>query len=35
MESYANDKKAPEVWYMPELPKGKDINNLEENELPF
>ena len=35
MESYANDKKAPEVWYMPELPKGKDINDLEENELPF
>jgi len=35
MDSFANDKKAPEVWYMPELPKAKDINDVGENEAPF
>ena len=32
IDSYANDKKAPEQWYMPEMPKAK---SMEDWEVPF
>ena len=35
IDSFANDKKAPEQWYMPEMPKAKDISDIEEDEIPF
>ena len=35
IDSYANDKKAPEQWYMPEMPKAKSIDDIKEGEAPF
>ena len=32
IDSYANDKKAPEQWYMPEMPKAK---SMEDWDVPF
>jgi hypothetical protein len=35
IDSYANDKKAPEQWYMPEMPKAKSLDDIKEGEAPF
>tara|TARA_R100000773_G_scaffold875_1_gene1482 strand:+ start:2419 stop:3093 length:675 start_codon:yes stop_codon:yes gene_type:complete len=35
IDSYANDKKAPEQWYMPEMPKAKSLDDIKEGEVPF
>jgi len=36
IDSYANDKKAPEVWYMPNVEvKPRDINEIGKDEAPF
>ena len=36
IDSYANDKKAPEEWYMPKVEvKPRDINDIGEDEAPF
>ena len=28
-------KQAPEEWFMPAMPKAKDIEEIKENEAPF
>ena len=35
IDSYANDKKAPEQWYMPEMPKARSLDDIKEGEAPF
>lgn len=36
IDSYANDKKAPEVWYMPQVDvKPRDMNDIGKDEAPF
>ncbi len=35
IDSFANDKKAPEEWFMPEMPKAKDLDDIEEGVAPF
>ena len=35
IDSYANDKKAPEQWYMPEMPKAKSLDDIKPGEAPF
>jgi len=36
IDSYANDKKAPEVWYMPQVDvKPRDMNEISDDEAPF
>ncbi len=36
IDSYANDKKAPEEWYMPKVDvQPRDINDIGEDEAPF
>ena len=35
MESFNAAKQAPEEWFMPAMPKAKDIEEIKENEAPF
>ena len=35
METWSAAKQAPEEWFMPEMPKAKDIEEIKENEAPF
>ena len=36
IDSYANDKKAPEEWYMPKVDvQPRDINDIAKDEAPF
>ena len=35
MESFNAAKQAPEEWFMPAMPKAKDIEEVKENEAPF
>tara|TARA_R100000231_G_scaffold139439_1_gene120675 strand:+ start:1278 stop:2057 length:780 start_codon:yes stop_codon:yes gene_type:complete len=35
MESFNAEQQAPEEWYMPELVKAKDVEEIKENEAPF
>ena len=35
MDSYSAEQKAPEEWYMPEVVKAKDVEEIKENEAPF
>jgi len=35
MESFNASKQAPEVWFMPDLPKGKSLDEVGKDEAPF
>ena len=35
MESFNAEQQAPQEWYMPELVKAKDVEEIKENEAPF
>ena len=35
MDSFNAAKQAPEEWFMPAMPKAKDIEEIKENEAPF
>jgi len=35
MESYNAEQQAPQEWYMPELVKPRDLDDVEEGEAPF
>ena len=35
MESFNAEKQAPEEWFMPEMPKAKDLDDIEEGVAPF
>jgi hypothetical protein len=35
MESFNASKQAPEVWFMPDLPKGKSIDEVGKDQAPF
>tara|TARA_B100002019_G_C21260895_1_gene596629 strand:+ start:1489 stop:2250 length:762 start_codon:yes stop_codon:yes gene_type:complete len=35
MDSFNAEKQAPDEWFMPEMPKAKDIEEIKEDEAPF
>lgn len=35
MESFNASKQAPEVWFMPDLPKGKSLDEVGKDQAPF